>query len=190
MKLLEDRIIKDGISADKESLNVDSFIGRQIDISFISELGNEIYNLFKDEGITKIVTLEASGISLACMTAQHFNVPVVIARKLPDNGIMPDTYSSRVHSYARKDNYDIVISKSYLNRHDNVLIVDDMLAKGSSLTALLMLIDKSGAKIAGAGIAIEKAFCGGGNLVRDMGIRVESLAKIKEISKKGGVVFA
>lgn len=189
MKLLEDRILKDGHIGADDVLKVDSFLNHQIDVSFVCELGKEFYRLFKDENITKILTIEASGIGIACLAAQYFGVPVVFAKKTKTINIYSDTYNATVHSYTHKKDYDIVVSKEFLSKEDNVLIIDDFLAKGSALTALLMLIEKAGAKIAGAGIVIEKAYQGGGNLVRDMGIRVESLAKIKSISQKDGIVF-
>ena len=189
MKLLEDRILKDGHIGADNVLKVDSFLNHQIDVSFVCELGKEFYRLFKDENITKILTIEASGIGIACLAAQYFGDPVVFAKKTKTINIYSDTYNATVHSYTHKKDYDIVVSKEFLSKEDNVLIIDDFLAKGSALTALLMLIEKAGAKTAGAGIVIEKAYQGGGNLVRDMGIRVESLAKIKSISKKDGIVF-
>ncbi len=189
MKLLEDRILKDGHIGADNVLKVDSFLNHQIDVSFVCELGKEFYRLFKDENITKILTIEASGIGIACLAAQYFGVPVVFAKKTKTINIYSDTYNATVHSYTHKKDYDIVVSKEFLSKEDNVLIIDDFLAKGSALTALLMLIEKAGAKTAGAGIVIEKAYQGGGDLVRDMGIRVESLAKIKSISKKDGIVF-
>lgn len=189
MKLLEDRILKDGHIGADNVLKVDSFLNHQIDVSFVCELGKEFYRLFKDENITKILIIEASGIGIACLAAQYFGVPVVFAKKTKTINIYSDTYNATVHSYTHKKDYDIVVSKEFLSKEDNVLIIDDFLAKGSALTALLMLIEKAGAKTAGAGIVIEKAYQGGGNLVRDMGIRVESLAKIKSISKKDGIVF-
>lgn len=189
MKLLEDRILKDGHIGADNVLKVDSFLNHQIDVNFVCELGKEFYRLFKDESITKILTIEASGIGIACLAAQYFGVPVVFAKKTKTINIYSDTYNATVHSYTHKKDYDIVVSKEFLSKEDNVLIIDDFLAKGSALTALLMLIEKAGAKTAGAGIVIEKAYQGGGNLVRDMGIRVESLAKIKSISKKDGIVF-
>lgn len=189
MKLLEDRILKDGHIGADNVLKVDSFLNHQIDVSFVCELGKEFYRLFKDENITKILTIEASGIGIACLAAQYFGVPVVFAKKTKTINIYSDTYNATVHSYTHKKDYDIVVSKEFLSKEDNVLIIDDFLAKGSALTALLMLTEKAGAKTAGAGIVIEKAYQGGGNLVRDMGIRVESLAKIKSISKKDGIVF-
>lgn len=189
MKLLEDRILKDGHIGADNVLKVDSFLNHQIDVNFVCELGKEFYRLFKDENITKILTIEASGIGIACLAAQYFGVPVVFAKKTKTINIYSDTYNATVHSYTHKRDYDIVVSKEFLSKEDNVLIIDDFLAKGSALTALLMLIEKADAKTAGAGIVIEKAYQGGGNLVRDMGIRVESLAKIKSISKKDGIVF-
>lgn len=189
MKLLEDRILKDGHIGADNVLKVDSFLNHQIDVNFVCELGKEFYRLFKDENITKILTIEASGIGIACLTAQYFGVPVVFAKKTKTINIYSDTYNATIHSYTHKKDYDIVVSKEFLSKEDNVLIIDDFLAKGSALTALLMLIEKAGAKTAGAGIVIEKAYQGGGNLVRDMGIRVESLAKIKSISEKDGIVF-
>lgn len=189
MKLLEDRILKDGHIGADNVLKVDSFLNHQIDVNFVCELGKEFYRLFKDENITKILTIEASGIGIACLAAQYFGVPVVFAKKTKTINIYSDTYNATVHSYTHKKDYDIVVSKEFLSKEDNVLIIDDFLAKGSALTALLMLIEKAGAKTAGAGIVIEKAYQGGGNLVRDMGIRVESLVKIKSISKKDGIVF-
>lgn len=189
MKLLEDRILKDGHIGADNVLKADSFLNHQIDVNFVCELGKEFYRLFKDENITKILTIEASGIGIACLAAQYFGVPVVFAKKTKTINIYSDTYNATVHSYTHKKDYDIVVSKEFLSKEDNVLIIDDFLAKGSALTALLMLIEKAGAKTAGAGIVIEKAYQGGGNLVRDMGIRVESLAKIKSISKKDGIVF-
>lgn len=189
MKLLEDRILKDGHIGADNVLKVDSFLNHQIDVNFVCELGKEFYRLFKDENITKILTIEASGIGIACLAAQYFGVPVVFAKKTKTINIYSDTYNATVHSYTHKKDYDIVVSKEFLSKEDNVLIIDDFLAKGSALTALLMLIEKAGAKTAGAGIVIEKAYQGGGNLVRDMGIRVESLVKIKSISEKDGIVF-
>ena len=189
MQLLEDRIRKDGKVREGNVLKVDSFLNHQMDVNLFREIGKEFQRRFAGEEITKILTIEASGIGIACVVAEIFNVPVVFAKKTKTINIQSDTYNATVHSYTHKRDYDIVVSKEFLNKEDNVLIIDDFLAKGSALTALLMLIEKAGAKTAGAGIVIEKAYQGGGNLVRDMGIRVESLAKIKSISKKDGIVF-
>ena len=149
--------------------------------------GSNYVSELKNEGTVKGYSY-VGGV-IGCNAAQYFGVPVVFAKKTKTINIYSDTYNATVHSYTHKKDYDIVVSKEFLSKEDNVLIIDDFLAKGSALTALLMLIEKAGAKTAGAGIVIEKAYQGGGNLVRDMGIRVESLAKIKSISKKDGIVF-
>ena len=189
MKLLEDRILKDGHIGKGNVLKVDSFLNHQIDTGFISELGKEFYRLFKDENVTKILTIEASGIGVACLTAQYFNVPVVFAKKAPTVNIYADIYTSKVSSFTHKKDYDIYVSKQFINKDDNILIIDDFLAKGSALSALIKLINDAGAKTVGAGIVIEKAFQEGGSIIRDMNIRVESLARIKEMSEEDGVVF-
>lgn len=189
MKLLEDRILKDGHIGKGNVLKVDSFLNHQIDTGFISELGKEFYRLFKDEKITKILTIEASGIGVACLAAQYFNVPVVFAKKAPTVNIYADIYTSKVTSFTHKKDYDIYVSKQFINKEDHILIIDDFLAKGSALSALINLINDAGAKTVGAGIVIEKAFQEGGQIIRDKGIRVESLARIKEMSEEDGVVF-
>ena len=189
MKLLEDRILKDGHIGKGNVLKVDSFLNHQIDTGFISELGKEFYRLFKDENVTKILTIEASGIGVACLTAQYFNVPVVFAKKAPTVNIYADIYTSKVSSFTHKKDYDIYVSKQFINKDDNILIIDDFLAKGSALSALIKLINDAGAKTVGAGIVIEKAFQEGGAIIRDMNIRVESLERIKEMSEEDGVVF-
>lgn len=189
MKLLEDRILNDGHIGKGNVLKVDSFLNHQIDIGFISELGKEFYRLFKDEKITKILTIEASGIGVACLTAQYFNVPVVFAKKAPTVNIYADIYTSKVNSFTHKKEYEIYVSKQFINKDDHILIIDDFLAKGSALSALISLINDAGAKTVGAGIVIEKAFQDGGKIIRDMNVRVESLARIKEMSEEKGVVF-
>lgn len=189
MKLLEDRILKDGHLGKGNVLKVDSFLNHQIDTAFIAELGKEFYRLYKDEKITKILTIEASGIGIACLTAQYFNVPVVFAKKTPTINIYADIYSSKVYSFTHRKEYDIYVSKQFINKEDRILIIDDFLAKGSALSALINLINDAGAYTVGAGIVIEKAFQEGGKIIRDMGIRVESLAMIKEMTEENGIVF-
>lgn len=189
MKLLEDRIIKDGKVGEGNVLKVDSFVNHQIDVDFMNEVGKEFFRLFKDEKIDKVLTIEASGIGIACITAQYFHVPVVFAKKTKTNNIFADVYKGKVESYTHGVTYDIVVSKEFLKKDDRVLIIDDFLAKGSALLGLLSLIDKAGAKTVGAGIVIEKAYQNGGKIIRDMGIRVESLAKIKSMSVENGVEF-
>ncbi len=189
MKLLEEKIVKDGHIGKGNVLKVDSFLNHQIDVNFILELGKEFYRLYKDDNITKILTIEASGIGIACLTAQFFGVPVVFAKKTPTINIYADVYSSPVHSYTHNKDYDVYVSKQFLNENDRILIIDDFLAKGSALNALISLANKAGAEIAGAGIVIEKAYQSGGKLVRDMGYRVESLARISEMTEEKGIVF-
>jgi len=190
MKLLEERIRKDGKIGAGNVLKVDSFLNHQIDVPFLCELGKEFYRLFQNEGITKILTIEASGIGIACIAAQYFGVPVLFAKKTPTNNIYGDIYTAEVYSYTHERNYTIYVSKNFLTPDDRVLIIDDFLAKGSALFALIELIHNAGASVAGAGIAIEKAYQEGGAKVRATGLRVESLARIASMDEKNGVVFA
>lgn len=185
MKLLEDRILKDGKIGAGNVLKVDSFVNHQIDVPFISRLGEEFYRLYKDEDVTKILTIEASGIGIACLTAAYFNVPVVFAKKTPTNNISGDVYTSEVYSYTHETTYTIRLSKEFLSPEDRVLIIDDFLAKGSALLALLKLVHDAGASVVGAGIVIEKAYQPGGDIVRGQGVRVESLARIASMDEDG-----
>lgn len=189
MKLLEDRIVKDGKIGAGEVLKVDCFLNHQIDVPFLSKLGEEFYSLFKDEGITKILTIEASGIGIACLTAAFFGVPVVFAKKTPTNNISGDCYTAEVYSYTHERHYSIRLSKEFLTADDRVLIIDDFLAKGSALMALTKLIEDAGASVAGAGIVIEKAYQPGGELMRSRGLRIESLARIASMSVEDGIRF-
>ncbi|MBE6684791.1 MAG: xanthine phosphoribosyltransferase [Ruminococcaceae bacterium] len=190
MKLLEDRIRRDGKIFEGDVLKVDSFVNHQIDVGFISEIGKEFYRLFGDCGINKILTIEASGIGIACLVAMHFNVPVVFAKKSKSINISADVYSSKVESYTHGKTYDVIVSKEFLGKDDKVLIIDDFLAKGSALKGLISLVRSAGAEIVGSGIIIEKAYQGGGEYIRnEMGVRVESLAKIASMSVENGVVF-
>lgn len=182
MKLLEDRIRKDGKIFEGNILKVDSFINHQIDVAFLNEIGKEFKRLFADCEITRILTIEASGIGIACIVAQYFNVPVVFAKKTQTVNIAGDVYTSKVESYTHKRVYDIIVSKEFLHPHDKVLIIDDFLAKGSALCGLINLIRDAKAEVVGAGIVIEKAYQNGGKLIRDMGVRVESLAKVINMS--------
>ena len=190
MKLLEDRIRKDGKIYEGDVLKVDSFVNHKIDVGFISEIGKEFYRLFGDCGINKILTIEASGIGIACLVAMHFNVPVVFAKKSKSINISADVYTSKVESYTHNRVYDVIVSKEFLGPDDKVLIIDDFLAKGSALKALISLAKNAGAEVVGAGIIIEKAYQGGGDYIRnEMGVRVESLARVASMSVEGGVVF-
>ena len=189
MQLLKDRILTDGVVKEGNILKVDSFLNHQMDIDLINEVGKEFKKRFDHCPITKILTIEASGIGIACLTAQYFGVPVVFAKKTKTNNIYADVYTSKVESYTHKTTYDIVVSKEFLSPDDRVLIIDDFLAKGSALTALISLVNAAGARVAGCGIAVEKAYQKGGELVRSQGIRVESLARIKSMSVESGVEF-
>jgi xanthine phosphoribosyltransferase len=190
VKLLEDRIRRDGKIFEGDVLKVDSFVNHKIDVKFISELGKEFYRLFGDLGINKIVTIEASGIGIACPVAMHFDVPVVFAKKSKSINISADVYTSQVESYTHGRTYDVIVSKEFLGPEDKVLIIDDFLAKGSALKALISLVKDAGAEVVGAGIIIEKAYQGGGDYIRnELGVRVESLARVASMSVEGGVVF-
>ena len=190
MKLLEDRIRRDGKIFDGDVLKVDSFVNHKIDVGFISEIGKEFYRLYGGMGINKILTIEASGIGIACLVAMHFNVPVVFAKKSKSINISSDVYSSKVQSYTHGKVYDVIVSKEFLGKDDKVLIIDDFLAKGSALKALISLTRDAGAEIVGAGIIIEKAYQGGGDYIRnEMGVRVESLARIASMSTDSGIEF-
>ena len=186
MKLLEDRIRKDGVIREGNILKVDSFINHQIDCGFIRELAKEFKRLYEGEEITKILTIEASGIGIACIVALEFGVPVVFAKKTKTVNIANDVYTSQVESFTHKRNYDIIVSKDFLKPEDKVLVIDDFLAMGSALNGLIKLIRDAGATIVGAGIVIEKAYQNGGKLIRDSGVRVESLARIA--SMENGVI--
>ncbi len=190
MKLLEERIIRDGKVLSDDILKVDSFLNQQIDTYLIDEMGREFCRLFSDCGITKVLTIEASGIAVAAFTAWHFGVPMVIAKKTVSSNMSGDMYSTHVHSFTKNRDYDAVVTKDYLCANDRLLIIDDFLASGSALKGLISLAELAGAKVCGAGIVIEKVYQGGGNLLRNIGIRVESLAKIESMSVKDGIVFS
>ena len=190
MKLLEERIKRDGIVREGNVLKVDGFLNHQIDVELLNEMGKEWLRLFEGEGINKILTIEASGIGIACIAAQYFKVPVVFAKKAASKNISGDVYTSRVHSFTKDKYYDVMVSKDFLSEKDRILIIDDFLAKGAALIGLVDIIKQAGATVVGAGIAVEKAFQDGGDRVRELGIRVESLARVASMSVDGGVVFA
>ena len=189
MKLLEDAIIRRGHVKNGDVLKVDEFLNHQMDVPFINKLGGEFFRLFKESSVNKILTIEASGIGIACITAQHFGVPVVFAKKAESLNIDGEVYTSRVRSFTKQREYDVIVSKRFLGPEDRVLIIDDFLARGSALLGLLDVVKQSGATLIGAGICIEKGFDTGGKLVRDLGVRVESLAVIKEMGN-GKIIFA
>ena len=189
MKLLEERILKDGKIKPGNVLKVDGFINHQIDVPFVSELGREFYRRFKDDNVTKILTIEASGIGIACLTAEHFGVPVVFAKKSRTTNISKDVYTARVDSFTHGTTCDIIVSKEYLAPSDRVLIIDDFLALGNALVGLREITLASGATLIGAGILIEKSFQTGGKMLREQGMRIESLAKIASMTDTG-ITFA
>ena len=181
MKLLEERILKDGRILDGNILKVDSFLNHCIDVPFICELGREFKRLYGDEKITKIMTIEASGIGIACLVAQYFDVPVVFAKKSMSANIAGDVYSAPVTSYTHGRTYEVIVSKRFVNENDRVLIIDDFLAVGSALKGLIAVCEQANATIVGCGICIEKHYQGGGDLLRQRGYRIESLAKISRM---------
>lgn len=188
MKLLEDRIVKDGVVKDGDVLKVDSFLNHQMDVELFTEMGKEWARLFAGENVTKILTIEASGIGIACVAAQQFHVPVVFAKKNQTKNIAGDVYTAKVESFTHGRIYDIIVAKQFLNPGDRVLLIDDFLANGAALQGLIKLVRDAGATLVGAGIAVEKAFQPGGEMIRAMGVRVESLARIKSM-EKGTLTF-
>lgn len=188
MQLLEERILRDGKVRDGNVLKVDNFLNHQMDITLFGEMAKEFYRLFQLDNVTKILTIEASGIGIACITAQVFNCPVIFAKKSKTKNIAGDVYTSKVESFTHGGTYDIIVSKEYLKLEDRVLIIDDFLANGSALSGLSSLVKDAGATLIGAGIAIEKAFQSGGDTLRSQGMRIESLAKIKSM-ENGKVQF-
>ena len=191
LKLLEDRIVKDGIVKPGNVLKVDSFLNHQMDISLFNDMGKEFKRLFNDTPINKILTIEASGIGIACVAAQYFdNVPVVFAKKSQTVNIDGEVYSTKIESFTHKRVYDVILSKKYLSSKDHVLIIDDFLANGCALNGLLDIAEKAGATVEGVGIAVEKGFQRGGELIRQKGIRVESPAIIESMdADSGNIVF-
>ena len=189
MKLLEERIRKDGKIKGGDVLKVDSFLNHQMDVALFQEIGKEFYRLYGDCGVTKILTIEASGIGIACVTAQFFGCPVIFAKKNKTKNIAGDVYTSKVESFTHGKVYDIIVSKEFLLPSDRVLLIDDFLANGSALQGLINLVRDAGAELVGAGICVEKAFQPGGDLIRNMGVRVESLARVKSMGDDGSIEF-
>lgn len=184
MQLLEDRIRRDGrIRENGAVLKVDSFLNHQIDVDLCNEMGREFFRLFGAEKVTKILTIEASGIGIACIVAQHFGVPVLFAKKSKTRNIDGNVYTSSVHSFTHGTTYEIMVSREFLSPGDRVLLIDDFLANGAALQGLMDIVRQSGAALVGAGICIEKAFQPGGDLLRQAGLRVESLARIATMSE-------
>ena len=188
MNFLEERILKDGIIKEGNVLKVDSFLNHQMDIDLFNEMGKEWARLFADRKITKILTVEASGIGIACVAAQHFHVPVVFAKKSQSVNIDGEVYSTKIESFTHKRVYDVIVSKKFLHPEDHILIIDDFLANGCALEGLIDIVNKAGASVEGVGIAVEKGFQKGGDLIRSKGIRVESLAIVESMDDKTGEI--
>ena len=189
MKLLEERIKKDGRVLPGNILKVDGFINHQMDIALLNELGREFARRFSGCGINKILTIEASGIGIACIAAQYFDAPVVFAKKNRSSNIPEQVYTSKVESFTHGRTYDIMVSKEVLGPDDVVLVIDDFLAMGNAAVGLCSLIEGAGARLAGVGIVVEKGFQPGGERLRSQGIRVESLAIVDAMDPETGVVF-
>ena len=188
MNFLEDRILKDGIVKEGNVLKVDSFLNHQMDVELLDEIGQEFHRRFADLDVTKILTIESSGIAIASLTAQYFGVPVVYAKKTRGSTYGKDFYSTKVVSYTHSQSYDVSVSKKFISKEDKILLIDDFLANGSAIKGLISLVEMGGAKVAGAGVVIEKEYENGGKDIRDLGYRIESLAKIKCI-ENGKIEF-
>lgn len=189
MELLEQTICKKGKILDGDILKVDGFLNHCMDVDLLCKLGEEFYRLFADCNVNKILTIEASGIGIACLTAQFFHCPVLFAKKSKSSNVGNTLWSSRLHSYTHGTDHDVIVSKRYLGPDDRVLIIDDFLANGSALNALIDICNQAGSTVVGAGIAIEKAYQDGGRIIRSMGVRVESLARIASMSAEEGFRF-
>ena len=189
MKLLEERIRKDGQVRPGNILKVDCFLNHQLDVELLDKIGEEFYRIYKDCGINKILTIEASGIAIACMTAQYFKVPVVFAKKAKSKNLDGDVYTSVVHSFTYGKDYNITLSKKFLGPDDKVLIVDDFLAVGKAMHGLLDVCRQAGAQVGGIGIAIEKGFQEGGKNLRAAGYPVTSLAIVDAMDDEGNITF-
>ncbi|PNV61926.1 xanthine phosphoribosyltransferase [Clostridium sp. chh4-2] len=188
MQLLKDRIRKDGKIKAGNVLKVDSFLNHQMDIHLFEEIGKEFKKRFTDVEVNKILTIEASGIGIACVVAQYFDVPVVFAKKTKTKNIAGDVYTSKVESFTHGRVYDIIVSKEFLGEGDKVLLIDDFLANGKALEGLASLVQDSGAELVGAGVVIEKGFQVGGDAIRSRGIRLESLAIVESMDEETGTI--
>ena len=190
MKLLEERIRKDGIIREGNVLKVDSFINHQMDIKLFEEMAKEWKRLFADKNINKILTIEASGIGIAAIVAREFDVPVVFAKKSKSINLDDNNFSTKIQSFTHGKVYDVIVSKKFLSPEDHILVIDDFLANGCAVNGLIEIIEKSGATVEGIGIAIEKGFQSGGRIIRNLGFQLESLAIVESMdAETGNVVF-
>ena len=188
MRLLEERIRKDGIVKPGNVLKVDSFLNHQMDVELFGEMGKEFYRLFRDRKVNKILTIEASGIGIACIAAQYFQVPVVFAKKSQSINLDGEQYVAKVESFTHKRVYDVIVAEKFLKEEDRVLIIYDFLANGCAVAGLIDLVEAAGAAVEGVGIAVEKGFQDGGRLLRSKGIRVESLAIVESMDERTGEI--
>lgn len=188
MRLLEERIQKDGIVREGNVLKVDSFLNHQMDIKLFREIGREFKRLFSDKEITKILTIEASGIGIACIVAEFFDVPVVFAKKSKSKNIAGEVYTSKVESFTHNKTYDVIVAKKFLNETDKVLLIDDFLANGNALKGLIEIVESANAELVGAGIVIEKGFQQGGADLRARGVHLESLAIVDAMDDVTGKI--
>lgn len=188
MNCLEERILKDGIVKEGNVLKVDSFLNHQMDIALFNEMGKEWKRRFEGKQINKILTIEASGIGIAAVVAQHFNVPVVFAKKAKSVNLEGEMYVAEVESFTHKNKNNVIVAQKYLNEDDHVLIIDDFLANGCALQGLIQIVQSSGATIEGIGIAIEKGFQTGGRIIRNLGFQLESLAIVEDMNWETGEI--
>lgn len=188
MNCLEERILKDGVVKEGNILKVDSFLNHQLDVELFDEMGAEWAKRFDGVEINKILTIEASGIGIACVAARHFNVPVVFAKKTQSVNLDGEMYTAEVESFTHKNKNNVIVSKKFLNENDKVLIIDDFLANGCALQGLISIINSAGASVAGIGIAIEKGFQSGGQIIRNLGYRLESLAIVDGMDPATGEI--
>lgn len=188
MNFLEERIIKDGIVKEGNVLKVDSFLNHQMDISLFEQMGEEFKRRFADKTINKILTIEASGIGIACVVAKYFNVPVVFAKKSKSINIEGEMYIAEVESFTHKCRNQVIVSKKFLNSDDKVLIIDDFLANGCALQRLISIVNEAGGTVEGIGIAIEKGFQSGGRIIRNLGYQLESLAIVESMDAANGTI--
>ena len=190
MNFLEERILKDGIIKEGNVLKVDSFLNHQMDIDLFNEIGREFKKRFEGKEINKILTIEASGIGIACIAAQHFHVPVVFAKKSQSINLEGEMLVAEVESFTHKCKNNVIVAKKFLNPEDKVLIIDDFLANGCALQGLIQIVQSAGASVEGIGIVIEKGFQSGGRIIRNLGFQLESLAIIEKMNAAdGSVVF-
>ncbi len=188
MNFLEERIAKDGIVKPGNVLKVDSFLNHQIDASLMSEMGREFKRRFGDLPITKVLTIESSGIAIAFPVAQEYGIPLVFAKKSKSINIAGDVYTAEVESFTHKNKNQVIVSKQFLNENDHVLIIDDFLANGCALQGLISIVESAGATVEGLGIAIEKGFQIGGRVIRNLGYRLESLAIVDGMDAETGTI--